>query len=247
MDRVSAEQWDSALQTLGIAEAEILPATWNDPGRRVYLAQGRVYKIVFAAESSTSLLRRQTLSGERDVLTALNGVRGVPSVYSFRSLGAFEALEMQAVEGETWNLLPRRTWVDFLVAVKIIRILISCSFRGIVHNDLHTENVIVSADGECFLIDFDQAMKCGRVSALLANCIGISAAKGAQKVSILKTLGLRLLPERVTQSVRKVNSRLERRRMRKLPRLTSAATTRARKLLHSWKLAQKSYPISPDL
>ena len=90
------------------------------------------------------------------MLTALNGVKGVPQLYSVAGPYAFVMERLQA------DRLPRRRdgqpqnefWGRLRSAVDAMHA------RGVAHGDLRLKNVLMSPDGEQpFLIDFATAIR----------------------------------------------------------------------------------------
>jgi SAM-dependent methyltransferase len=216
-------------------------------GRRTYLFGGAVYKIVLTDLETTSESRSQSLSGERDILELLSGLAGIPRVYAFRRNDFADILEMEFVGTGSWATQPKQFWSDIAVSAKVLTILFSCSLRGVAHNDLRAENILVDGNRRCFVIDFDQAIRCSPAVAFLANFFGITGKAGVSKVSILKTIAVKLLPEFVTDGLKRAKLKRARQKMRVLPTVGADATSRAKELLEAWRLGQISDANAPGL
>jgi len=172
---------------------------------------------------------------------------GVPEVVSFQRTRDADVLELVFFDARPWSELPRSGRRDVAALGRLLMILARCSWRGVAHNDLRAENVLVDERGTCFLIDFDQATLCSRTSALLANFIGIGLGKGATKVTLSKLLIEKMLPTPAVDGLRRLKLKADRKRWRRLPRLPENASPRLRKLLDAWRTAQQSDANAPGM
>jgi predicted Ser/Thr protein kinase len=105
-----------------------------------------------------SLYGRPVLRREARALTALDGTKGVP-----RFLGSIDrdALAMEFVAAETMSRRLERTRLLRACAALGERVT-ALHARGVVHLDLRQKrNVLVTADGDVVLIDFQSALVLG--------------------------------------------------------------------------------------
>jgi hypothetical protein len=120
--------------------------------------------------------------------------------------------------------------------------------RGICHNDLRPENILISADGFVTLIDFDQATRTPPFWALIRSFTGISIGQGEVHGSVL-TVVKRHVKSRLSPRTIRVLKRMLRPNNgdgQRLPCLPNNASPQLRALLEGWRLAQKSDATSPD-
>lgn len=114
------------------------------------------------------------LSHERNILERLSGVSAVPRVTDSFSLGEHKFLVMEHREGETLNqALVRRSplvggsvteavledyarWANGVHA-SVQQAVSEIHQRGVVYNDLHPSNIILSPAGRITLVDFEVA------------------------------------------------------------------------------------------
>ncbi|HEY0485210.1 MAG TPA: class III lanthionine synthetase LanKC [Mycobacteriales bacterium] len=115
------------------------------------------------------------LGHERDILARLAGLSAVPALLDYFTLGEHHFLVEEFVDGNPLQrLLVQRyplthpdvsaetlaeytAWALSMIA-RVERAAASLHGRGVVFGDLHPDNVLVTADGRCVLIDFEVAM-----------------------------------------------------------------------------------------
>jgi tRNA A-37 threonylcarbamoyl transferase component Bud32 len=139
-------------------------------GARVVLKEARPYAGL-AADGADAV---QRLHRERDTLRRLAGIRGVPAVHDYFTLGEHHFLALEFIEGTPLNkvfgqrypmnnltagpaeLAAYTKWA-MRVCAHVEEIVSAIHGRGIIHGDLHLFNVIVRDDGRITLIDFEVA------------------------------------------------------------------------------------------
>jgi tRNA A-37 threonylcarbamoyl transferase component Bud32 len=139
-------------------------------GAKVVLKEGRPHAGL-AADGADAVTR---LRREHDILQRLSGVHGIPAVLDYFVVGDHHFLVEEFIEGRPLNtffaerhplLDPEPTTEDLAAytdwALRIYAqtesIIDAVHERGIVFNDLHMFNIMVSADDEVGLIDFEAA------------------------------------------------------------------------------------------
>ncbi|MFF7410495.1 class III lanthionine synthetase LanKC [Streptomyces lydicus] len=137
-------------------------------GLQVVLKEARPYAAldVEAVDAVTRLLR------ERDTLTALQGVQGVPRLYEhftawdhhFLAIEYFDGERLSSKEAQTYPLLgadvgqgQKAAYTQWALDVcrQVEKLLGKIHERGVVYGDLHPHNVLVLNDGRAVLVDFE--------------------------------------------------------------------------------------------
>ncbi len=98
------------------------------------------------------LFGRRLLQREFQVLQRLNGMEGVPHVYKMLDEDAFV---MDYVEGANIGTLRE---VGETTVQRLSVLFQELHQRGVAHGDPHARNILVTADGTPFLIDFSTAL-----------------------------------------------------------------------------------------
>jgi len=137
-------------------------------GERVVLKEGRPYAgLDVAGRDAVTRIQH-----ERDILDRLSGLAVVPRLIDYFTLGDHHFLVQEFIDGNPLQrLLVHRypltkatctddaladytAWALDMVA-KVERAIDAMHARGVVFNDLHPNNVLVTADGRVVLIDFE--------------------------------------------------------------------------------------------
>jgi len=238
------QSWGDCLGMLKIESATLLWQSPWDAFRRTYVANGHIYKVVALQHEISGNLRAQDLAGEFAIIKDCEGIRGIPSAIEHLRTDQFEVLVMKDVRGKPLATLNVH-WVRLLgILAKLCIIVLKLSWRGISHNDIKPENVLVTADDSVYLIDFDQACRAAFPMAIARQFFGIGT--GANKVhssimSILRKCFRQMIPPKI----RRLASRKATKRLRALPVLTDDASFQLKTLLKAWKVAQESDANSP--
>jgi predicted Ser/Thr protein kinase len=98
------------------------------------------------------LFGRRLLQREFQVLQRLNGMGGVPHVYKMLDEDAFV---MDYIEGINMGTLRE---VGETTVQRLSVLFQELHQRGVAHGDPHASNILVTADGTPFLIDFSTAL-----------------------------------------------------------------------------------------
>lgn len=179
----------SRLSKVSIEPGDLLEQSPYDPFRRVYAANGSVQKIVLLSHSNPTDVRAQNLAGEFAVLRKLDGVQGVPVPVNYFSSAGVEMLRLKRVEGKPLNQIQAGWGRMALVWAQASWIILRVAWRGISHNDISEENLLVSEDRQVTLIDFDQATRARFPAAILRGFLGISVGPGAMRSCLRWTFG----------------------------------------------------------
>jgi predicted Ser/Thr protein kinase/2-polyprenyl-3-methyl-5-hydroxy-6-metoxy-1,4-benzoquinol methylase len=209
----------------------------DTPGRLHFVNDsGCMVKVVAAALDPTAHLRLNEPRREAEILRQLSGVRGIPQVAFVEDAAEWQAIGTAHVPGV--NLSEYDVTLSELVRVawQLSRLVIVMSWRGISHNDIKLENVLVSVNArEVWLVDFDQATTCHpRWRAFVRNTIGSAffrdetIAHGSLRTLLRSIIGKRRL-----------------KRYRRMPPEHDARNAKQKKLYHAWQLAKLSDANAP--
>ena len=121
--------------------------------------------------------------------------------------------------------------------------------RGVSHDDLRPENILVDPAGRLRLIDFDQASAGPFAVCLGRSLLGLRLGGGAVSNSVLAPLRERLQASLAPALVRQLKGNrrpaARRRGLPPLPPLSPAASAEQRALHAAWRLAAASNASSP--
>ena len=204
-----AATWLRVLERLGIPDAALLHQSPYDRGLRVYRHGDRVYKIAVRPLLESSSRRARDLSSEFDLLRRNRGVRGLPEAIDFHRAGDVEAAVYAAVDATALAQLQPGWWTALSVMSQLAAILARLSLRGISHNDILPQNVLVGKAGLVNVLDFDQATTGSIYRATLRNYLGLRI--GVHPVfgswtTVLKTLLKKLLSTSVARATGRLPS-----------------------------------------
>lgn len=189
MDKTN-QSWEECLNFFDIQTGILLHQSEYDAYRRVYLANGNIYKVVASRQQSTGHLRAQNLAGEYAILRQCAGVKSIPSALAYHQTGEYEVLVESRLPGVRADELEIG-WLKLLsILGRLSVILVRLSWRGISHNDIFLHNLLVESDGSVCLVDFDQATRATLPVALLRQFTGISIYGGKVHGSLVTVLKL---------------------------------------------------------
>lgn len=241
--------WNECLAFFKIESATLLSQSIHDAFRRVYTLNDNIYKLVIRSHETSSSLRCQDFAGEYAILKHCTGIEGVPSVVDYFSNNRFEKIVMKRIHGKPLNTLEIN-WVRLsLIIVKLSVILFKLSLRGVSHNDISQNNILVANNGKIFLIDFDQANFISFPEALIRQFIGIKT-RGVKIHSCLATI-IRRRFKRFRKNLTAKVFRLLKIASKTsddiitLPVIGNDAGFKLKKLLKAWQVAQVSDATSP--
>ncbi|MGH6914542.1 MAG: hypothetical protein ACREH3_12650, partial [Geminicoccales bacterium] len=216
-----------------------------EPERTFAAAADRFYKI--AHGRGTPRPRRQDLRGEFELLRRCRGVAGVPEALELIGGGEFQMLVLRKVPGEPLSRLEP-PWSRFaLIMLRLIPIVWALARRGVRHNDLRPDNIMVARDGGVHLVDFDQASRGGFLECVLAG-FGLSVAGVPVCNGLLAPLRERLQARLSPRLIRALRGRPLRGIRRQLPALVplpADAGPELRALDRAWRIAAAACASSP--
>ena len=214
-----------------------------DPGRAFGAADDRFYKVV--ARQGLGRERRQDARGEFELLRRCRGLGGVPEALELIEDAHRQILVLQRVPGRPLSALelgwPRFAWL----MLRLTRLVWAIARRGVRHNDLRPENVLVAPDGRIHLVDFDQASAGGMAECLLAGLglpVGDAPVCNGLLAPLREQVQARLSP-RLLRALR--GTRLRRARPGALPALSADAGGSVRVLHEAWRIAAEAHASSP--
>jgi predicted Ser/Thr protein kinase len=247
MDKTE-QSWRECLGIFNIESATLLWQSSCDAFRRIYAGNEHIYKVVDLRRETTSNLRVQDLAGEFAILKNCEGIQGIPSATAHLRTGQYEVLVMKGVEGVPLSKLHIGWFRLLSILAKLSIILLKLSWRGISHNDIRPDNILITDDNSIYLVDFDQACRTTFIGAIARQFFGINT--GVIKVhgsimSILRNYILGAMPPRVVKILRRLFSRKAREKLRALPVLRDDASFQIKTLLKAWQIAQESDANSP--
>jgi hypothetical protein len=241
------EAWSACLTELGLRAESLLWQSPYDPKRRIYAHEDSVYKVQLSSRESSARSRAQDLAGEFELLERCRDLPGVPAVLEHQRSEAHEVLVLRRLEGETLDQIEV-SWPRLLVILaSVAGTLIALARRGVSHNDVRAENVLVDADSVT-LLDFDQATRASTIQALLRSFTGFEIGEGVVHrglPSLVKSEIHRRLSPRVIRVLKRLLGRKDDVDGHALPTLPGAADAASSCLLAAWKLAQESAASSP--
>lgn len=247
MDKIE-QLWCECLASFNISSAILLSQSTVDPFRRVYVVNGRIYKVVALRYEISKNLRADDLAGEFAILKRCAAIPGVPLPIVHYQNDEFEAIVMKRVPGEPLASLDISWLRLFLILTKLGIILLKLSWRGISHNDIFPENVLVTSQGSTSLIDFDQATRTNFLVALLRQFAGINVGLSkvhGSLVTISKKCVKKKLSPKTIQSLKRLLRRNDNEILQVLPILPNDASFQVKTLLKAWQQAQVSDASSP--
>ena len=214
-----------------------------EPARSLGAADDRFYKTV--RRQALEPARRQDARGEFDLLWRCRGITGVPDALELIEDAHHQILALQRVPGRPLSDLELG-WPRFArIMLRLIRLVWAIARRGVRHNDLRPENVMVAPDGRIHLVDFDQASTGGFAECLLAGLglpIGGVPVCNGLLAPLRERVQARLSP-RLLRALR--GRRLRRARASALPSLPAGAGLAVRALHEAWRIAADANASSP--
>jgi serine/threonine protein kinase len=241
-------EWRQILHDLGIERAYLVAENQLDPGRRTYVHNGRLYKVVHRGREATAHLRKQSLLGEYQILRCVDGVRGVPQNPVLVSKEGFGCLHYEYVNANMLSMHTLQSNAGPILA-QVAQILTDLSRRGVVHNDLTLRNLLIDKAGQVTLTDFDQSRQVRPEKAFFIN-FAATAHPMTPPFGTFKSLVKEMAGDFVLRPIKSVYRRayqlLKHQRARaRLPQLDTAAPHRLKSLYDAWILALDSDANSP--
>lgn len=247
MDRAGT-LWQQCQTLFNIESGTLLWESRNFLFRKVYVANDLVYKVVDLRYDPTISLRAQDLAGEFSILKLCAEVAGVPSPIAYHKTDEFEVIVMKRLPGEPLSNLTVGCFRLFIILAKLGIILLRLSWRGISHNDIKRENLLITPDNSVSLVDFDQASRTNFPASVASQFFGISTGENkvhGSIISMLKNYLRQALPPKAVKVLKRLRSRKAMEKLRTLPVLQDDANSQLRTLLKAWKMAQESDANAP--
>ena len=228
-----------------------LERCWQSPldaARRYGVAGDLFYKIALPEQGAAAPARRQDLLGEAAMLRRCRGIPGVPEIVGWRAVGEARMLITRRLEARPLSRLEvgwgRLVGLQLQLAILVVRL----AWRGVSHDDLRPENILVDGAGRVHLVDFDQA-SCGSfVTCLARSMLGLGMGRTEVCNALLAPLRERVQACLPPALLRLLNGRRNRTRhsvASALPRLPPNAGPELRALHAAWRIAAAAPASSP--
>ena len=149
-------QWRPYIERLGLTQATLIKAN-RTASRRVYLWEGKVYKVWLHDGSAPPEAPDDGLQREYRIRKRCEGIHAVSPPVRYTREGGCELVAYRYDPGTQLTSLPLGVASSIAVFLRLSGTLLRLSWRGVAHNDLHPGNVVVDPRGRCILIDFEHA------------------------------------------------------------------------------------------
>lgn len=241
---VITDAWTS-LHSL-LSEKGLTPISFSlDASRRVYADKNFVYKLVLLKFDQTRNLRRQSLRGEYKLLSKCSSICGIPKVVSYEENGTLAILKMQRIDGIPLDKVTIKTIQFGFIIINVGILLFKLTTKGIVHNDIKPDNILLNPNGKVFLIDFDQAISTTFIDAFFKTFF-IRSGKGDIVRGYLNLIKEFLKRSLSPNLIRTLKALIGKKALdNQLPVLPTNASRSLHRLLEAWSIAQNSEASSP--
>lgn len=247
--------WEEALEELGYADSALVGESDFDPFRRTYVVDGQVLKIVLHDYEISGHLRRNTPQDEYSILERLHSVRVVPKPLGLEQAHEMSVLRMEHCGGRSLEEVEISRWRAVKALGRLTGGLFAISLRGIAHNDLKPDNILVD-DASVTLLDFDQASTGSIGMALASNFAPRSrgdVGRFGSLPAIALFLAIRTMPrlaaphKKVRAALRSTRNALRRKESLHSiwPNAEALNSERLRDLAVAWRMGAASSASSP--
>jgi len=221
----------------------------EDPSRKTFLLNDIVIKSRKLDDDRSAHLRYSNLKEEYELLKLCEAVKGTPKALHYNKNDLYELLFLSYLPGTQLRNLQLSFIQTVKVTLQVLKILVGLSGKGICHNDVTPQNVLLTGKNNASLVDFDQAVRTTFIKALAGNILGIKS--GESKVSyglntIFKDYLRKHFPN-LLYSIKRLLGRNPDFENHKLTGINDSADPRIKQLLDAWRLAQKSNASAPAL
>lgn len=221
----------------------------EDPSRKTFLLNDIIIKSRKLEDDRSAHLRHNDLKDEYEILKFSSAVKGIPKTFHYNKNELYELLFLSYLPGAQLRNLQLSFIQTVKVTLQVLKILIRLSVKGICHNDVTPQNVLLTGKNNASLVDFDQAVRTTIVKAFAGNILGIRS--GESKVSYgLNTIFKDYLRKHFPNflySLKRLVGRKPEFEKHELPEIKDDADPKLKKLLDAWRLAQKSNASAPAL
>ncbi len=221
----------------------------EDPSRKTFLLNDIIIKSRKLEDDRSAHLRHNDLKDEYEILKFSSAVKGIPKTFHYNKNELYELLFLSYLPGAQLRNLQLSFIQTVKVTLQVLRILVRLSRKGICHNDVTPQNVLLTGKNNASLVDFDQAVRTTIVKAFAGNILGIRS--GESKVSYgLNTIFKDYLRKHFPNflySLKRLVGRKPEFEKHELPEIKDDADPKLKKLLDAWRLAQKSNASAPAL
>ncbi len=215
-----------------------------DATRRYGFRGDLFYKIALREPGGAGLARRQDLPGEVGMLERSRGIPGVPQVIEWQQASGWSVLVTRRQRGQPLSQLDlgwgRLLWLTLRLAILVVRL----ARRGVSHDDLRPENILVDPAGRLQLIDFDQASSGPPLVCLGRSLLGLRLGGGPVGNTVLAPMR-EALQARLPPAVVRRLARRRRPGATGLPALPPVASPDMRALEAAWRRAARAAANSP--
>ena len=221
----------------------------EDPSRKTFLLNDIIIKSRKLEDDRSAHLRHNDLKDEYEILKFSSAVKGIPKTFHYNKNELYELLFLSYLPGAQLRNLQLSFIQTVKVTLQVLRILVRLSRKGICHNDVTPQNVLLTGKNNASLVDFDQAVRTTIVKAFAGNILGIRSEES--KVSYgLNTIFKDYLRKHFPNflySLKRLIGRKPEFEKHELPEIKDDADPKLKKLLDAWRLAQKSNASAPAL
>jgi len=221
----------------------------EDPSRKTFLLNDIIIKSRKLEDDRSAHLRHNDLKDEYEILKFSSAVKGIPKTFHYHKNELYELLFLSYLPGAQLRNLQLSFIQTVKVTLQVLRILVRLSRKGICHNDVTPQNVLLTGKNNASLVDFDQAVSTTIVKAFAGNILGIRS--GESKMSYgLNTIFKDYLRKHFPNflySLKRLVGRKPEFEKHELPEIKDDADPKLKKLLDAWRLAQKSNASAPAL
>ena len=148
-----------------------------DPGQGYGVAGDLLFRISLVNAPA----RQHDVRAEADLLRRCQGIPGIPSFVAWTQSGAARVLVLQRLDAQPLSQLEIG-WLRLgAVLLALGGLVVRLAWRGISHNDLQPENILLDRAGRIHLVDFDQVSSGSFVLCLARSFSGLRLIASASR------------------------------------------------------------------
>jgi predicted Ser/Thr protein kinase len=140
-----------------------------DPARWYAVTDGLFCKIALPTRTDVPA-RRQDLLGEARLLRRCLGIPGIPELVDWTEEGGLRVLITRRLKALPLSQLDLGWGRLLRLLPQLVLLVVRLAWRGVSHDDLRPENILLDGAGRVHLVDFDQAST-GRFAVCLARSL----------------------------------------------------------------------------